>query len=115
MQGGELCTFAVAPAPGVTMESWIACLVLAALLGVAEVMTATLALGLLAVAALVAAIVGSVGGSCIGGEVWSPAPSRRRRHHAPREMGPPAEHGALTSGPAMANHRPGLVRSDEYP
>jgi len=43
------------------MESWIAWLVLAALLGIAEVMTTTLALGLLAVAALVAAIVGGVG------------------------------------------------------
>jgi len=43
------------------MESWIAWLVLAALLGVAEVLTTTLALGLLAVAALVAAIVGGVG------------------------------------------------------
>src|SRR5215469_8790443 len=43
------------------MESWIVWLVLAALLGVAEIMTATLAFGLLAVAALVAAIVGGVG------------------------------------------------------
>jgi membrane protein implicated in regulation of membrane protease activity len=43
------------------MESWIVWLVLAALLGVAEVMTTTLALGLLAVAAGVAAIVGAVG------------------------------------------------------
>jgi len=43
------------------MESWIAWLVLAALLGVAEVLTTTLALGLLAVAALAAAIVGGVG------------------------------------------------------
>jgi membrane protein implicated in regulation of membrane protease activity len=43
------------------MEWWIAWLVLAALLGLAEVMTATLALGLLAIAALVAAIVGGVG------------------------------------------------------
>jgi len=43
------------------MESWIAWLVLAALLGVAEVVTTTLALGLLAVAALAAAIVGGVG------------------------------------------------------
>ena len=43
------------------MESWIVWLVLAALLGVAEVMTTTLALGLLAVAAVVAAIVGGVG------------------------------------------------------
>jgi membrane protein implicated in regulation of membrane protease activity len=50
-----------APAPGVIMESWIVWLVLAAVLGVAEVMTTTLALGLLAVAALVAAIVGGVG------------------------------------------------------
>jgi len=49
------------PLPGVTMESWIVWLVLAALLGVAEVMTTTLALGLLAVAAGVAAIVGAVG------------------------------------------------------
>lgn len=43
------------------MESWIVWLVLAALLGVAEVMTATLAFGLLAAAALVAAVVGGVG------------------------------------------------------
>jgi len=43
------------------MESWIAWLVLAALLGVAELITTTLAFGLLAVAALVAAIVGGVG------------------------------------------------------
>ena len=43
------------------MGSWIAWLVLAALLGVAEVMTTTLAFGLLAVAAAVAAIVGAVG------------------------------------------------------
>lgn len=43
------------------MEWWIAWLVLAALLGVVEVMTTTLAFGLLAVAALVAAIVGGVG------------------------------------------------------
>ena len=43
------------------MESWIAWLVLAALLGVAEVMTTTLALGLLAIAALVAAVVGGAG------------------------------------------------------
>ncbi len=43
------------------MGSWIVWLVLAAVLGVAEVMTATLALGLLAVAAVVAAIVGGVG------------------------------------------------------
>ena len=43
------------------MESWIAWLVLAALLGVAEVMTTTLAFGLLAAAALVAAIAGGAG------------------------------------------------------
>ena len=49
------------PLPGVTMGSWIVWLVLAALLGVAEVLTTTLAFGLLAVAAAVAAIVGAVG------------------------------------------------------
>ena len=43
------------------MESWIAWLVLAALLGLAEIMTTTLALGLLAVAAVVAAVVGGLG------------------------------------------------------
>lgn len=43
------------------MGSWIVWLVLAAVLGVAEVMTTTLAFGLLAVAAAVAAIVGAVG------------------------------------------------------
>ena len=43
------------------MEPWLAWLVLAALLGIAELMTATLAFGLLAVAALAAAIVSGVG------------------------------------------------------
>jgi membrane protein implicated in regulation of membrane protease activity len=43
------------------MGSWIVWLVLAAVLGVAEVMTATLAFGLLAIAALIAAIVGGAG------------------------------------------------------
>ncbi len=43
------------------MESWIIWLVLAAVLGVAEVMTTTLAFGLIAVGAVVAAVVGAVG------------------------------------------------------
>ena len=43
------------------MGSWIAWLVLAALLGIAEILTTTLAFGLLAVAAVAAAIVGGVG------------------------------------------------------
>ena len=43
------------------MEPWLAWLVLAALLGIAELMTATLAFGLLAVAALAAAIVSGLG------------------------------------------------------
>ena len=43
------------------MEWWLAWLVLAALLGVGELMTTTLAFGLVAVAALVAAVVGGVG------------------------------------------------------
>ena len=43
------------------MESWIVWLGLAALLALAEVLTTTLALGLLAVAAVVAAVVGGVG------------------------------------------------------
>jgi membrane protein implicated in regulation of membrane protease activity len=43
------------------MWSWVFWLVLAGLLGVAEVMTTTLAFGLLAIAAAVAAVVGAVG------------------------------------------------------
>ena len=43
------------------MEPWFAWLVLAALLGAAEVLTTTLAFGLRAVAALVAAIAGGAG------------------------------------------------------
>jgi membrane protein implicated in regulation of membrane protease activity len=43
------------------MESWIVWLVLAAVLGVAEVMTTTLALGLIAAGAVVAAVVGAAG------------------------------------------------------
>jgi len=43
------------------MEAWVAWLLLAALLGVAELLTLTLALGLLAVAALAAGLAGAVG------------------------------------------------------
>jgi membrane protein implicated in regulation of membrane protease activity len=43
------------------MGSWIVWLVLAAVLGVAEVMTTTLAFGLIAAGAAVAAVVGAVG------------------------------------------------------
>jgi membrane protein implicated in regulation of membrane protease activity len=43
------------------MESWIIWLILAAVLGVAEIMTTTLAFGLLAVAAGAAAVIGGVG------------------------------------------------------
>jgi len=43
------------------MESWIVWLILAAVLGVAEIMTTTLAFGLLAVAAAAAAVIGAVG------------------------------------------------------
>ena len=43
------------------MGSWIVWLLLAAVLGVVEVMTTTLAFGLLAAAAVVAAVVGAVG------------------------------------------------------
>jgi membrane protein implicated in regulation of membrane protease activity len=41
------------------MESWIVWLIVAAVLGVAELLTTTLALGLIAVAAVVAAVVGA--------------------------------------------------------
>ncbi|WP_242908358.1 NfeD family protein [Actinomadura terrae] len=43
------------------MEAWIAWLLLAALLGIAELLTLTLALGLLAAAALAAGLVGALG------------------------------------------------------
>ncbi|HUY50487.1 MAG TPA: NfeD family protein [Streptosporangiaceae bacterium] len=43
------------------MGSWVVWLILAAVLGVAEVMTTTLAFGLIAVSAVVAAIVGGLG------------------------------------------------------
>ena len=44
------------------MGSWIVWLVLAAVLGVAEIMTTTLAFGLIAVGAVVAGVVGVAGG-----------------------------------------------------
>jgi membrane protein implicated in regulation of membrane protease activity len=44
------------------MGSWIVWLILAAVLGVAEVMTTTLAFGLMAASAVVAAVVGAAGG-----------------------------------------------------
>ncbi|WP_433475308.1 NfeD family protein [Spirillospora sp. CA-142024] len=43
------------------MEPWVAWLLVAALLGVAELLTVTFALGLLAVAALAAGLVGALG------------------------------------------------------
>jgi membrane protein implicated in regulation of membrane protease activity len=43
------------------MGSWIVWLIIAAVLGVAEILTGTLALGLIAVAGAVAAIVGALG------------------------------------------------------
>ena len=43
------------------MESWIVWLVLAAVLGVAEIMTTTLAFGLIAAGAVVAGVVGVAG------------------------------------------------------
>jgi membrane protein implicated in regulation of membrane protease activity len=46
-------------APGAVMTAWIVWLIVAALLGVAELLTTTFALGILAVAALVAAGVGA--------------------------------------------------------
>src|SRR5258708_40056245 len=49
--------------PGAVMGTWIIWLVVAAVLGVAEIMTATLAFGLIAVAALVGAGVGAAGGN----------------------------------------------------
>ena len=45
------------------MGTWIIWLIVAAVLGVAEVMTATLAFGLVAGAALIGAGVGAVGGN----------------------------------------------------
>jgi len=45
------------------MGTWIIWLILAAVLGVAEILTATLAFGLIAVAALVGAGVGAAGGN----------------------------------------------------
>jgi membrane protein implicated in regulation of membrane protease activity len=45
------------------MGTWIIWLVVAAVLGVAEVLTATLAFGLVAAGALVGALVGAVGGN----------------------------------------------------
>jgi membrane protein implicated in regulation of membrane protease activity len=42
--------------------TWIIWLIIAAVLGVAEMLTATLAFGLVAIAALVAAVAGAVGG-----------------------------------------------------
>ena len=47
------------------MESWIVWLVLAAVLGVAEIMTTTLAFGLIAVGAVVAGVVGVAGGGLL--------------------------------------------------
>jgi membrane protein implicated in regulation of membrane protease activity len=46
---------------GATVESWVVWLIVAVLLGAAELLTATLALGLAAMAAAVAAVIGAAG------------------------------------------------------
>lgn len=48
-------------APGAAVDSWVIWLIVAAVLGVAELLTTTLALGLIAVAAVVAAVTGAAG------------------------------------------------------
>src|SRR5215212_5372975 len=58
-------TFVVSASDGRPIHLWIAWLIAAAALGVAEAFTLTLAFGLLAAAALVAAIVAGVGGSVL--------------------------------------------------
>src|ERR1700753_2687784 len=45
---------------GAAMNSWIVWLIVAAVLGVAELLTTTLAFGLIAVAAVVAAVIGAL-------------------------------------------------------
>ena len=56
------------------MGSWIVWLVLAAVLGVAEVMTTTLAFGLIAAGAVVAAVVGGPAPACPSSWARSPWP-----------------------------------------
>src|SRR5260370_14573687 len=47
------------PFPGAAMVSWIVWLIVAGVLGVAELLTTTLAFGLIAIAAVVAAVIGT--------------------------------------------------------
>ena len=80
------------------MGSWIVWLILAAVLGVAEVLTTTLAFGLIAVAALVAAVVGA----------FRPRPAlparRVRRRGRSRAGRGPADRDASHQAAAAAAH-----------
>ena len=77
------------------MQAWIVWLIVAAVLGVAELMTTTFALGIIAVAALVAAAVGAlrprpavpvarVRGGVRGGPRFRPSRSRGAMSSSPR-------------------------------
>jgi membrane protein implicated in regulation of membrane protease activity len=92
------------------MPGWVAWLVAAALLGVVEMTTLTFAAGLMATAAVVAAVVAGVGGGLLAQVVAFAAtsfaalavvyPFARRRRHAP---------GSYRSGIAALLDRPGVV------
>src|SRR3984885_15743356 len=96
------------PLPGDAMASGVVWLVLAAVLGVAEVMTTTLAFGLIAVGAVAAGVVGVAGGglpfqliafgvaSAAGLGVVRPIAVRHIKQPPPPRTGTPAPGG----GPA---------------
>ena len=98
------------------MESWIVWLVLAAVLGVAEIMTTTLAFGLIAVGAVVAAVVGVAGAGlpfqlaafavASGGRARRGPPDRDAAHQAATA----AAHRDLGPGRALRQGRRGSHR-----
>ncbi|MCP2340327.1 NfeD family protein [Actinomadura rupiterrae] len=95
------------------MEAWVAWLLVAALLGVAELLTLTLALGLLAVAALAAGLTAAAGlpvvlqgvvfGVVAAGGIWVVRPVARRHVRQPP---------ALRSGTAALIGREALTLTE---
>ena len=98
------------------MHLWVIWLIAAAVLGVAELLTTTLALGLVAVGALAAALA-----SALGGNARHPA-TRVRRGLARRDRGDQAaraerlqRHPTLRTGTAALVGRTGFVLADVGP
>ena len=100
------------------MESWIIWLIVAAVLGVAELVTVTFAFGIIAVAAVVAAVVGAFHlDFAIQLAAFVVAAGAGHRHRGPgrRRHVPPGTSWTVLSSRAAGHALPHECRSGEIP